>query len=91
MRNYDKAYLFYKELLQRKPNDVGYLVSCAEMEVARGKEQEALRTYKKVMELDADNLAANIFIGNYLYLMAEQEKQRLTLRRECSTLATGTG
>ncbi len=77
MRNYDKAYLFYKELLQRKPNDVGYLVSCAEMEVARGKEQEALRTYKKVMELNADNLAANIFIGNYLYLMAEQEKQQL--------------
>ena len=45
-RNYDKAYLFYKELLQKDPNNV-------------------------------DNLAANIFLGNYYYLMAEQEKKKL--------------
>lgn len=76
-RNYDKAYLFYKELLQKSPNDVNYLNGCAEMEVCRGKEEEALRTYEKVMELDANNLAANIFIGNYYYLKAEQEKQQL--------------
>ena len=30
MRNYDKAYLFYKEFLQRHPEDVPALVSCAE-------------------------------------------------------------
>lgn len=76
-RNYDKAYLFYKELLQRKPNDITSLVSCAEMEVIRGKEKEALQTYEKVIELDSNNLSANIFIGNYFYLMAEQEKQQL--------------
>lgn len=76
-RNYDKAYLFYKELLQKKPNDVNYLTACAEMEVCRGKEEEALRTYEKVIELNADNLAANIFIGNYYYLRAEQEKQQI--------------
>ena len=35
-RSYDKAYLFYKELLQKSPNDVNCLVSCAEMEVCRG-------------------------------------------------------
>ena len=45
-RNYDKAYLFYKELLQKDPNNV-------------------------------DCLAANIFLGNYYYLMAEQEKKKL--------------
>ena len=65
-RSYDKAYLFYKELLQKSPNDVNCLVSCAEMEVCRGRESEAL-----------DNLAANIFIGNYLYLKAEREKKQL--------------
>ena len=47
------------------------------MEVCRGKEAEALKTYQKVLMLDADNLAANIFIGNYLYLKAEREKQRI--------------
>lgn len=77
VRNYDKAYLFYKELLHRSPADVGYLVSCAEMEVGRGREADALKTYEKVLSLDPDNLAANIFIGNYLYLRAEQEKQQI--------------
>lgn len=77
VRNYDKAYLFYKELLQKSPDDINYLTGCADMEFCRGKESEALRTYEKVLEQDADNLAANIFIGNYYYLKAEQEKQRI--------------
>ena len=55
-RSYDKAYLFYKELLQKSPNDVNCLVSCAEMEVCRGRESEALETYRKVLSLDADAL-----------------------------------
>ncbi|WP_294628104.1 hypothetical protein [uncultured Bacteroides sp.] len=76
-RNYDKGYLFYKELLQREPGNVGYLESCAEMQVGRGQEKEALRLYEKVLQLDADNLAANIFLGNYYYLMAEREKKLL--------------
>ena len=76
-RNYDKGYLFYKELLQRKPDNVDCLTACAEMEVGRGRETEALRTYERVIELDASNLAANIFIGNYYYLMAEQQKRQL--------------
>jgi hypothetical protein len=33
--------------------------------------------YEKILQLDADNLAANIFLGNYYYLMAEQEKKKL--------------
>ena len=59
MRNYDKAYLFYKEFLQRHPEDVPALVSCAEMEMMRGKEKDALKTYEKVLMLDADNLQAD--------------------------------
>ena len=76
-RNYDKAYLFYKELLQKEPGNVGYLEACAEMQVCRGQEKDALRIYEKILLLDADNLAANIFLGNYYYLMAEQEKRKL--------------
>lgn len=76
-RNYDKAYLFYKELIQKKSDNVGWLVACAETEVCRGKEKEALQTYLKVISLDINNLDANIFIGNYYYLMAEREKQKL--------------
>ena len=77
VRNYDKAYLFCKELLQKFPNDVKWLLTCAETEVCRGKEEEALQTYQKVLSLDANNLDANIFVGNYYYLKAEQEKQQL--------------
>ena len=52
-------------------------MACAETEVCRGKEEEALQTYQKVLSLDANNLDANIFVGNYYYLKAEQEKQQL--------------
>lgn len=76
-RNYDKAYLFYKEFLQHRPKDVSALASCAEMEMMRGKEKEALKTYEKVLKLDADHLQANIFLGNYYYLQAEKEKKKL--------------
>lgn len=77
IRNYDKAYLFCKEVLQKNPNDVKWLAACAETEVCRGKEKDALLTYQKVLSLDVNHLAANIFVGNYYYLMAEQEKQQL--------------
>ncbi len=76
-RNYDKAYLFYKELLQREPDKIEYLLAYADTEVCRGKEKEALRTYEQVLRADPNNLSANIFIGNYYYLQAEQQKSEL--------------
>lgn len=76
-QNYDKAYLFYKEFLQRHPEDVSALVSCAEMEMMRGKEKEALKMYEKVLALDGNNLQANIYLGNYYYLQAEKDKKKL--------------
>ena len=76
-RNYDKAFLFYKELSQKDPDNVDYLEAVAEMQVCRGQEKDALRMYENILKLDADNLAANIFLGNYYYLKAEQEKQQL--------------
>ena len=71
-RNYDKAYLFYKEWLQYYPEDVSALVACAEMQMMRGEAKDAMKLYEKVLALDADNLQANIFLGNYYYLQAEQ-------------------
>ena len=53
-RNYDKAYLFYKELLQKAPNNVDCLEACAEMQVCRGQEKDALRMYEKILQLEAD-------------------------------------
>lgn len=76
-RNYDKAYLFYREYLQYHPEEVSALVSCAEMELMRGKEKDALNTYEKVLKLDNNNLQAHIFLGNYYYLQAERDKKKL--------------
>ena len=76
-RNYDKAFLFYKELSQKTPDNVDYLEAVAEMQVCRGQEKDALRLYENILRLDTDNLAANIFLGNYYYLMAEREKKKL--------------
>ena len=47
------------------------------MELMRGKEKDALKTYEKVLKLDADNLQANIYLGNYYYLQAEKDKKKL--------------
>ena len=58
-------------------NNVECLEACAEMQVCRGQEKDALRMYEKILQLEADNLAANIFLGNYYYLTAEQEKKKL--------------
>ncbi|MDO4165618.1 MAG: hypothetical protein Q4D56_14735 [Bacteroides sp.] len=77
VRNYDKAYLFYRELLQRRPDDVSALVSCAEVQLMRDKEKDAMKLYEKVLTLDNDNLQANIFLGNYYYLQAEKAKKKL--------------
>ena len=76
-RNFDKAYLFYKELLQKNPDDIGYMEACAEMQLCRGQEKDALRIYEQILAADSDNLAANIFLGNYYYLLGEQEKKKL--------------
>lgn len=77
LRNYDKAYLFYKEFLQYHSQDVPALVSCAEMEMMRGKERDALKNYEQVLMLDPNNLQANIFLGNYYYLQAENDKKKI--------------
>ncbi len=77
IRNYDKAYLFYREVLQAHPQDVPTLVSCAEVQLMRGESDDAKRIYEQVMTLDPENLQANIFLGNYFYLQAERARNKL--------------
>lgn len=76
-RDYDKACPFYAEMNRLFPSDIMSLSTHAEMEVLRGREKEALLLYERVLTLDANNLAANIFIGNYYYLQADKEKKVL--------------
>lgn len=75
--NYSKAYLFYKELLQYKPDSVEVLVSCAEMEVRCGQMDDAKETYEKVVALDPDNLQACNFLGSYYFLKSEDARRKL--------------
>ncbi|MBS5637036.1 MAG: tetratricopeptide repeat protein [Bacteroides sp.] len=64
-RNYDKAYLFYKELLQKTPNNVDCLEACAEMQVCRGQEKDALRMYEKILQLEADSSPTKMQYARY--------------------------
>ncbi|WP_321519967.1 hypothetical protein [uncultured Bacteroides sp.] len=76
-RNYEKAYDYYKELVELRPREVIYLISLADLEVILGKENDALKTYDKILSIDSNNLAANIFIGNYYFFIADKEKRTL--------------
>ena len=77
-RNYDKAYLFYKELLQKDPNNVDCLETCAEMQVCRGQGKRCFAyVRKKYCNWMRIIWLLISFLGNYYYLMAEQEKSKL--------------
>jgi len=76
-RNHDKAFLFFNELYRLDSNNIDIICINAENFVLRGKEKEALALYEKALAIDEDNVAANIFIGNYYYLKTEREKQKL--------------
>ena len=89
-RNYDKAYLFYREFLQYHSEDVPALVSCAEMATSLSRAMRrraaipatpgstaAKRSTSASASRHANNLQANIFLGSYYYLQAEREKKKL--------------
>lgn len=76
-RDYDKAYMYYKELTELRPHEVIYLSTLAELEMIEGKEGDARNSYEKILSLDSNNLAANIFMGNYYFFAADKEKKSL--------------
>ena len=73
-RNYDKAYLFYKEWLQYYPEDVPALVACAEMQMMRGETKDAMKLYEKVLALDAGQSSGKYIFGQLL-LPASRAKE----------------
>jgi tetratricopeptide (TPR) repeat protein len=79
IRNYDRAYSYYKELLERRPNDISLLSNFAESAFGRGKEKDAVGIYEKIVSIDPNNLRANIFLGSYYFMQAEQEKRQLDI------------
>jgi len=76
-RDYSKAYNYYKILLAKEPNDASFLSGCAESAFGKGKEDEAVALYDKVINLNPNNLRANIFLGSYFFMQAEQDKRKL--------------
>lgn len=76
-RNFEKAAIFYNELVKIVPSDTDYLSKCAEMEILNGKEKKALELYKQILKLDSNHLSANIFTGNYYYFVSLREKKQL--------------
>lgn len=87
-RNYEKAVIFYTELVKLAPANADYLSGCAEMEVMNGREKRAFDLYQRVLEVDSDHLAANIFTGNYYYFVSSRKKKMLD--EEYSKLQTPT-
>jgi tetratricopeptide (TPR) repeat protein len=76
-RIYDRAYSFYKELLDKKPNDISLLSGMAESAFGKGKEDEAVSIYEKIVSINPNNLRANIFIGSYYFMQSEKNKKQL--------------
>ena len=71
LRDYPRAYAFFRVWLEHEPRSVDCLLNCAEMKVMGGSEEEALPYYEQVLQLDAENRTANLFVGNYLFARAE--------------------
>ncbi len=76
-RDFSKAYNYYKLLLAKDPNDASYLSGCAESALGKGRSDEAVALYDKVINLNPNNLRANIFLGSYFFMEAEQNKRKL--------------
>lgn len=76
-RNYDKALSFCRELVGYEPDNIDYRVKCAETEMLRGNENESMKIYNDILEKQPSNLSANIFMGNYFYIKAEEERMKV--------------
>lgn len=76
-KNYTKSLSFCKELTQLNPNEVSYRLLLAEIELLLGNSDNALQLYTSVLQQEPSNLSANIFIGNYYYLMAEDKRMEI--------------
>lgn len=56
---------------------VNKLLDLAELLTNLGEIRLTQNVYNEVIEIDPNNLSANLFLGNYLYLRAERERKRV--------------
>ncbi|MDR0988283.1 MAG: hypothetical protein LBM06_02315 [Prevotellaceae bacterium] len=57
--------------------DLTALAHQAELQFLNGREQDAARMYEYLLRYDRTHLQANIYLGNYHFLQAEDEKAQL--------------
>ncbi len=75
--NYERAGMFAAHLVEHHPYQVEYLDLLAEAEMYTGNKQNALSLYERILEVEPDHLAANIYVGNYYFFMAEKKKRSM--------------
>lgn len=74
-RNPQRTVEYAQIMLQGMPDDVGYLASLAQGQAGLGRWDEALATWKRILEIDPVNYDALLEIGNYNYMQWERDKR----------------
>ena len=76
--NLDKSLSLYKEYCKGSRSfTVNELLTLAQRLTDIGEVRLTQELYRQVIDLDVNNLNANLFLGNYIYLRAEKERRRL--------------
>ncbi len=71
-RNPERTVEYAKIMLKGMPDDVGYLASLAQGQAGLGHWEEALATWKRILEIDPVNYDALLEVGNYNYMQWER-------------------
>ncbi len=72
-RNPERTVEYARIMLEGMPDDVGYLASLAQGQAGLGHWNDALATWKRILEIDPVNYDALLEIGNYNYMQWEQD------------------
>lgn len=75
----DKALDLVKTYYKNSANlSVGALLDLAQFLTDLGEVRLTQSIYKEVIKIEPNNLNANLFLGNYLYIRAERERKRVS-------------
>lgn len=72
-RNPERTVEYARIMLQGMPDDVGYLASLAQGQAGLGHWDDALATWRRILEIDPVNYDALLEIGNYNYMLWESD------------------
>ena len=73
----DKALELFRHYCDKEDCSAEELLAIADILIDLGDVRLTRNLYTKVVVLEPNNLQANIFLGNYIYLQAERERKRL--------------